>query len=133
MIVIPNENLIAVDIDDTLVHLLPDTLDFDRDRLAADFSIKDPYEVLRTMDFKINWPNVNIVKRGYARGHRYFAWTVAGIKHAVAVIAALEMDQYFEFVCSKPRQYIDDKEVAEWIGSRTWLPADCPGWNKESV
>lgn len=136
MIVIPNEQLIAVDIDDTLVHLLPEMVDPYGDRLEAaytDFTLQDPYGILRTMSFQVNWPNVNIVKRGHARGHRYFAWSVAGVKHAVAVIAALEMDQYFEFVCSKPRQYIDDKDVTEWIGSRTWLPANFAGWDKETV
>ncbi len=125
MIVIPHEQILACDIDDTLVTMNGVTKD------SCDFAIKDPYDVLGTMYFKAMWPNINLVKRGFQRGLRYFAWSFAGVKHAQAVVLALNMEPYFEFVMTKPTRYIDDKPVTEWLTGRTWLPPDFPGWEKK--
>lgn len=117
-------DLIAVDIDETLVFMV-------KEDQEHDFVLQDPYEVLGTLYLKKHNPNINCVKRGYARGLRYFAWSMAGALWAEVVLKALGIYDMMEVVMTKPIRYIDDKPVSEWMTDRTCLEPDMIGWQKD--
>lgn len=138
------EELVAVDIDETLIlfHDPNKSIAIVEDtehalngivgpKLTHDLEVKDPYGVLGIIYLRKHRPNINLVKKGFARGKRYFAWSRSGALWAKIVVEALDMQQYFELVMAKPVEYIDDTPIANWLPHRTWLPEDFIGWQKD--
>lgn len=124
MIIIPVEDMIGVDVDETLVCAATND--------NFDFSVEDPYGVLTTQFLKKHNPNINCIKRGHGRGHRYFVWSRAGVKWAELIVKTLKLVPYVELVMAKPHGYIDDKECQEWMGARTYLAHDLKGWDHDT-
>lgn len=140
MLVIPNECLTGVDVDETLVNMVNPYKEENGTPVGEsngvlllnyDLSVEDPYGILGTIFLKRNNPNINMVKRGHARGYEYFIWSRAGVKWAELIARELDMEMYFEFCMSKPAAYVDDLPCEQWMGERSWLPAHTTGWQQE--
>ena len=151
MIIFTYEKMIAVDCDSTLVYTVTPIMsgiggltkvkldeygnETERYELAPkgvdmssyDLAIEDPYGVMGTIYLKKHKPNINLVRRCYAQGHRMYIWSAAGALWASTVATALHLEQFFEFSMVKPSQYIDDKDIATWCPDRLYLPHDHPG------
>ena len=129
MIVHNLEDPVGVDIDETLVFIHGPKMDGDGLILRSyDLILTDPYGVLGDIYLTKHKPNINMIKRGYVRGQRYFAWTRAGYRWAEAVVKALDIEYCFEFCMTKPTKYIDDLPVQEWMTDRSYLDPLKHGW-----
>lgn len=114
MKVINSEMNIYVDVDDTLViwgKSMPN------ERVIA---IKDPYDGTEHL-LKPHAGHIKVLKDRKARGAIIHVWSANGYKWAEAVVRALQLEQYVDYVQSKPILYIDDLEAHEILGERLYL------------
>lgn len=115
MIIVDNELVIFVDVDDTLITW--------QDKTNKSINISSPY------DGSDNWVtphkgHIKILKDRKARGSRIFVWSQGGWAWAEAVVKALDLTKYVDFVMSKPYAYIDDLTANEILGERIYLGRD---------
>lgn len=117
---IRTENLVPIDIDDTLIcwgldH--PNMVDF-----------VDPYYG-NTLRVTPHEPNIKIMMNYIERGATILVWSRSGYKWAEAALKALGIDHPNIYVASKPFAYVDDKPCQDWMGERVCLPIDSP-WGR---
>lgn len=111
MKVIRNENIIFTDIDDTIImHNYP---------LNAETVTIDFYGEKRT--FGVHSDHVKLLKNYRARGFIVIAWSGNGYKHTETVINALGINDYVDYVMTKPNRVIDDSEPNNWA-PRIYIP-----------
>jgi predicted phosphatase len=117
MLIIKSEQVICVDIDETLImHKKAKKKD-----LVVNFT--DPYDgTLRYV--VVHKPHVKILKDRKRRGATIIVWSQSGYQWAVAVVKALQLQDYVDFVASKPVAIIDDKPASDWLAERIYLPHD---------
>jgi predicted phosphatase len=113
MQVIPNDRILAVDVDGTLV----DTLNH--------ITIS-PYLVLNYGNsiYKLAPRRFNIdlmIHHKRVRGYFIMVWSANGVVWAERVVKLLGLEQYVDLVITKPLEYIDDKPVEQWMTNRIWL------------
>lgn len=117
MKVIKSEQVICIDIDDTLVmHRKPGPNDMV-------LTFVDPYDGTARTLVK-HQPHIKILRDRKARGATIVVWSQSGYQWAEAIVRALALDDVVDFVLSKPVAYIDDKPVEEWMAERIYLPFD---------
>jgi len=105
MIVIECDNIVYVDVDDTLIAW---TFDSNKKKVKITCDGKTKfYNPIQT--------NIDYLKEHRYRGHRVILWSHGGWKWAKAVAKALKLEEYVDVVASKPRWIIDDLEPSEWM------------------
>jgi hydroxymethylpyrimidine pyrophosphatase-like HAD family hydrolase len=113
MKVIETEKTIFYDMDDTLImhtkHISPL-----EQKVTIDFYGEN-------IDFAVHTDHVKLLKNYKARGFTIFGWSGNGYKHAENVIKALNLEDYVDFVLTKPYRVIDDSEPNNWA-PRIYLP-----------
>ena len=65
-----------------------------------------------------------MLKDRKARGATIHVWSANGYQWALAVVRALELEAYVDFVQSKPTMYVDDLQASEILGERLYLGKD---------
>jgi hypothetical protein len=116
MQVIRSENVIYVDVDDTLVTY-PNGIGWVEEECIT---LVDPYDGNTTLRLP-HLPNIKLVKNHKARGAHIIVWSQNGFQWAEAVVKALGLQPYIDLIQSKPRMYIDDLPCQEWMGERMYL------------
>ncbi len=106
MQVVRSENIVCVDVDDTLV-----LWDNTHKRTLSMFE-----PVLGEM-IKIapHWPNIRLLKEKSLRGATVVVWSQGGYKYAEAIVRVLKLEAYVDYVMSKPSVVIDDLPVDMWM------------------
>ena len=66
--------------------------------------------------------HIKILRDRKARGSFIVVWSAGGFAWAEAVVKALELEQYVDLIMTKPHAYIDDKQAAEIMGERIYIP-----------
>jgi len=66
--------------------------------------------------------HIKILKDRKARGSFIVVWSAGGYAWANAVVKALGLEEYVDLVMTKPHAYVDDKQAAEIMGERIYLP-----------
>ena len=115
MKIIKSEQILAVDIDNTL--LLWDEHDSGNQSVV----FTDPYTG-ETKQVKVHEAHLRIVKSRLSRGAVLLVWSSSGYRWVEAALFALQLEHPRVIVLSKPIAYIDDKPCAEWMGERIYLP-----------
>lgn len=118
MNIIATEQLLALDIDETIVIWGK----VKKGQKAINYTC--PYTGKQLM-VRVHEPNLAIVMERLARGATILAWSASGYQKAVAVLKALNISHERLFVTSKPVGYLDDKPCESWMGQRIWLDPDC--------
>ena len=114
MKVIASEQLICVDVDDTLIKWSK----IKKSDTCVAFT--DPYDCSQHY-VAIHKPHIKILKDRKRRGATIVVWSQSGYKWAEAVVRALNLQNYVDFVASKPIAIIDDKPAADWLAERIYL------------
>lgn len=114
MIVIDNEQVVMYDCDDTLVMW------FSGCDPSEKIEIICPYGGTETW-LKPHKRHIELLKQHKARGNTIVVWSAAGYKWAEAVVKALELDVYVDFIMTKPNKYVDDLTADEILGTRIYL------------
>lgn len=97
MRIIDNENIVAFDIDDTIVLW---------DRLNPDAFIGE-------IPVKMHREHINEIKKFNARGQFVIVWSAGGVHWARRVIQQLELTKYVDLCMKKPSWAFDDKSVGD--------------------
>lgn len=108
MKIIKDHRHIYVDVDNTLVN-------WDIDPLHAVLTIPDPAD---GTNYHLD-PNINVInqlKDFKGRGFCVHVWSAAGWEWAETVVKELKLQDYVDYVQTKPECYIDDLPVKNWMG-----------------
>jgi predicted phosphatase len=117
MRVIENEINVYLDVDDTLVMWGK----IKRGQRAL--HVTDPYDgTQHTLRPHIG--HIKVLKDRKARGATIHVWSASGWQWALAVVKALKLEGYVDYVQSKPTMYVDDLQAEEILGERLYLGAD---------
>lgn len=119
-----SENIIAFDVDDTLIlwdenHTQP---------FEGSIRVTCPHDgyVSYHRPYK---RHIEFLKKQYAKGYTVVVWSSAGTGWAEAVVNALELNDYVDFVMSKPIKWVDDQiNASDVLGKRVFLSED--GYSK---
>jgi hypothetical protein len=118
---IENENIVAYDVDDTLV-MWDDLFDRPHANQYGEDAVAffDPYDGSTNYLFP-HYKHVNLLKKHKGRGCYVRVWSAAGVKWAESVIKTLGLEEYVDSVETKPSKYVDDLPSGEILGSRIYL------------
>lgn len=122
MKIIPTEDLLPFDVDDTIV--MHGKIRKGQRTVAYTCPYTDEQKIVR-----VNEPMVQVLRERLARGTSVLVWSKSGYKKAVAILRALKIDHKNLYVTSKFKDYADDKDISTWSGERIWLDPDC-GYGK---
>lgn len=112
MRVIESDNVVMVDVDDTLVCWnLSDFPDYDRTIILH---VNGPVAVVP------HQPNINTLIKFWKLGYTVIVWSGSGWLWAKNVVEQLGLTEYVHSVQSKPRWHFDDKPAETWMGSRVY-------------
>lgn len=111
MKIIDNENTVYIDCDETLIM---HDLSLSGEKVTMDF-----YGEVR--DFVIHDEHVKLVKNYKARGFTVFVWSGNGYRHAQKVVDTLNLNEYVDYVVTKPYRVIDDSDPNNWA-PRIYIP-----------
>jgi hypothetical protein len=114
--VIKSEQLICVDVDDTL--LLWNAPIFDQTNSMIPF--ENPYNG-GTYMVAAHWPHITVVKQRLARGATIILWSASGFAWAKAAAEACGISGENLICASKPSFYIDDKPASAWMGEPMFM------------
>lgn len=117
MIVIKQEDIVNVDVDDTLV--MWDDEYFRPHEGAGEFY--DPY-VKETKYLKIHHRHVELVKAWKGQGRFVHVWSAGGYRWAESVVNSLGLTDYVDMISTKPFKVLDDLPSSEILTSRVYLP-----------
>jgi hypothetical protein len=120
MKVIESDKVVVVDVDDTLVI---------HGETRRDLGIPD--EVWNKSSIEIGVDDIKLLVMPHekhiefirllkAQGSQIVVWSHGGYAWARAVIIALDIELYVDYVMSKPSLYIDDLNVNTWFPRRIW-------------
>ncbi len=113
MKVIKNEQVIMIDIDDTLVMWNAPRSDI--------VEILCPYsKVIKNLTR--NRGNIKVLKDRKARGSTIVVWSAGGHAWAEAVVKALNLEEHVDYIMSKPIGYVDDKTADKILGEHIYIP-----------
>lgn len=120
MTVIKSEQLICVDVDDSLLLWnSPARLSASKD--AVDFS--NPYTGMRHR-VAVHMPHVLVVRQRLQRGATIVLWSASGWQWAEAAAIACNINGENLIIASKPSFYIDDKSAENWMGKPMYMDPD---------
>ena len=136
MRVLQCDNVLCVDVDDTLVSWEPvpiDPYDLSGPRCdRADQSTVREVEIELEGETQKYWAfeaNIKSLKTHYHKGHSVVVWSGSGHAWAEAVVRALGLENYVELVMAKPRWLLDDMKPADFLPTPYWGSGD-PGKTK---
>ena len=102
MIVIKNEDIVAFDVDDTLI------LWFSNCDPSEKIDIISPGSGIKKMALKPHKRHIDLLKEYKGRGMTVIVWSAGGYGWAQAVVEALGLEEFVDYVMTKPCKLIDD-------------------------
>lgn len=108
------ENWLMVDIDETLITKINPS---ERNGGYLTLAYGDTLEFFDRCNDNI----ALMVHHKKTRGYGIIAWSANGKEWAEKVVTALELEQYVDYIMTKPMKYLDDKPVETWMTSQIYL------------
>lgn len=112
MKIIPNQKVIMVDCDETLI--LWSIANAPKEKLIT-LSINELSAAVLPHQKNINL-FIKLAKMNYSM----CVWSRTGFDWAEAIVKALNLEQYTTLCLSKPLFYLDDAPAESWMGKRLW-------------
>lgn len=123
------ENIVAVDIDGTLVKRASE-----QDIAIASAQCQHLLKVTNPYDNKnylylTHDENIQLLLISKARGFYIKVWSAAGYGHAESIVKALKLEMVVDEIETKPCKHIDDRtDIVSILGPRVFIPKE--GWNE---
>lgn len=122
MEIIKNDKIIFFDCDDTLVKW-PENWN-----MNASFSqpsegsveFHDPYDWSSNHLIPFE-KHISLLKKHKGRGYCVIVWSAGGVMWAASVIKTLGLEQYVDFIMTKPLKFVDDLPADKILGERIYL------------
>lgn len=129
MIVIPSNQAVFSDVDDTLImwNATPEQLEKDGIRITCPGGLwlNEDGELVPSESWtQLVVPHkvhIEQLKKHKARGHTVVVWSAGGWDWARAAVEALGLEQFVDVVISKPRWCYDDLPPAEYMPKSQWM------------
>jgi hypothetical protein len=104
--VIKNGNIVCFDVDDTLVMWeCPTTY-------ASSIAIENAGFVENVYPHD---KHIKHLKNFKFRGQYVIVWSQGGVQWATAVVKALNLEEYVDLICTKPKWFYDDLQPSAWV------------------
>jgi predicted phosphatase len=116
MNIIKNETILPFDIDQTLIMYTK------LDRLGGN-TVAIRYGG-STIHVRPNKKHIDLLRHHKERGYYIIAWSANGFEWANRVIEALELSDCVDLIMTKPKEYVDDKDVNDWMPIRIYIEED---------
>lgn len=113
MQIIDSEQVVTFDVDDTLVMWGMPT-----DSNSIGF--KDPYD-LSVNFLKPHKKHIALLKKYKGRGLKVIVWSAAGFRWAETVVKTLGLEDYVDYIMTKPAKVVDDLTPNEFLPCRIYL------------
>lgn len=131
MIVLPSDQTVFCDVDDTLVLWSPTQEQSDSSGIwiecPGSYALIDG-ELVTSPSWKQKLvphsKHVEQLKQHKARGHTVVVWSAGGWEWARAVVEALGLQQYVDLVISKPTWCYDDLPPNEYMPKSIWIKGE---------
>lgn len=129
MIVLPSDNAVFCDVDDTLVMWSPTPEQMEK----YGIKVTCPAGLYKTPEGEIkmgpewtqllvpHFTHVEQLKKHKARGHFVVVWSAGGWDWAQAAVKALGLDNYVDLVISKPRWTYDDLQAEAFMPKSQYM------------
>ncbi len=117
MLVVESENIVMIDVDDTLVM-------HDKKKSGDIVEIVDPYKENHVYKLRPHKKHISLLIDYKARGKTIIVWSHGGWLWAKTVIETLKLEKYVDFVMSKPKTYVDDLTTDCILTNRVYLKED---------
>ncbi len=118
MILLNNQNVVTIDVDNTLLmwdknHDVPH---------HGTLEIQDPYDSHRILHLRPHHVHCRLLRQYKGRGFTVIVWSKAGALWADAAVKVLKLEDYVDFVMTKPDRHVDDATNMEAIiGTRVYF------------
>lgn len=118
-ILVENENIVGVDIDDTMILYPEESLTKEQALMLGyrefeDFTGK---KILALPSEK----HIRLLEYYHARGFWIIVWSGNGYRHADNILKQLGVRHCANQIMSKMGRYLDDVECSRWMGTRVYL------------
>lgn len=114
MHVIEDENVVCFDVDDTLVMWNSKCVPTHKIDILCPYS--NSFNFL-----KPHMAHIDLLKKYKGRGLTVVVWSAGGYKWAEAVVKALELEAFVDYVMTKPSKIVDDLMPNEIFTTRIYL------------
>lgn len=129
MIVVPGDNTVWIDVDDTLVIWAPHNAELEKRGIEivvpGGLILEEGNRLVPGADYTVKiLPHrfhVEQVKRHKLRGHTVIVWSAGGSAWAATAVKALGLEPYVDLVISKPAWIYDDKKPEEFMPAPYWF------------
>lgn len=128
MIVLPCNQTVFCDVDDTLVMWSATQEQLDAHGVSitcpGSYAIIDGELVQSpswTEKLLPHFAHIEQLKKHKARGHTIIVWSAGGWDWAKVAVQALGLEQYVDLVISKPTWSYDDKNPEDFIPKSQWM------------
>lgn len=111
MIHCDSDHVVAFDVDDTLVMWIWDNAEREKFKNELIEVGKGNFKTL-VLPNKLH---IELLKRYKAKGKVVIVWSQSGNEWALEVVKALGLEEYVDFVFTKPEKYVDDLKADEWM------------------
>lgn len=114
MHVIEDENVVCFDVDDTLVLWHAECYTSDKIQIlcpyGGDYNLLKPHKA-----------HIDLLKKYKGRGLKVVVWSAGGYKWAEAVVKALKLEEFVDYIMTKPSKIVDDLTPNEIFTTRIYL------------
>lgn len=114
---VQNEQVMMVDVDDTLIVWGK----IKKGQKAV--HVTNPHDGAQNT-VRPHAGHIKILKDRKSRGAYIVVWSAGGYAWAEAVVKALGLTEYVDQIMTKPFMYMDDKTADEILGERCYLGVD---------
>jgi predicted phosphatase len=99
-----SEKSVVIDVDETLVSSYPT-----KSKSKSLIVVNNPYQLGQKLKRYPKWGNINLLRDFKGRGYVITVWSHGGAYYAYNILQMLELDNYVDFVMTKPVKFVDDK------------------------
>lgn len=113
--ILKNDNVIFVDVDDTLILYKWTNKDITN---LIDISLDDDGYKVTVLPHE---EHIEMLKNFKGRGQGVVVWSQGGFAWAERVVRALALESYVDIIMTKPKWYADDLDCNDWMPNRIYL------------